>query len=400
MNFTKHWAGTLDDYVIDLAWSPDGTILAAASAAGAVTLYDAVTGAVKHAFPGHENGTNCLAWRPVRRAVPDEPRLPSAHPEDGGLSQTLETPHLLATGGQDGCVRFWDPATGQQTAEVKLGSAWVEHLVWSVGRVVPDEPRGAKAHPEDSPYLFASAGKKLVALNSDGSIAHTFPDAPKTISALAVSSPATLLPGDGPDKHRAGSSQQRRNAHPLLAAAHFGGVCVWDTVAFAAQKELPYGNAILALTWSPDGRWLVAGCHDNAVHLWIPSEDLELHMSGYETKLKELSFSRDSKWLATGGGRDACVWDCTGDGPEGREPLLLPHKARTCAVAFQREHGLLATGSVDGEFCLWSPSRKNPVIAEVKMPAAATKFAWSPDDSLLAVGTEKGGLFVFKLSGS
>ncbi len=36
------------------------------------------------------------------------------------------------------------------------------------------------------------------------------------------------------------------------------------------------------------------------------------------------------------------------------------------------------------------------------MPSAATKFAWRPDDALLAVGTEKGQVFVFKtgLSGS
>jgi WD40 repeat protein len=120
-------------------------------------------------------------------------------------------------------------------------------------------------------------------------------------------------------------------------------------------------------------------------------------MSGYETKLKELSFSQDSKWLATGGGRDACVWDCTGAGPEGREPMLLPHSARVCAVAFQHQHSLLATASTAGEFLLWSPSRKNPLLAEVKMPATATKFVWRPDDSLLAVGTEKGAVFVFKV---
>jgi WD40 repeat protein len=165
---------------------------------------------------------------------------------------------------------------------------------------------------------------------------------------------------------------------------------------FNAQNEFPYGNAIYALTWSPDNRWLVAGCHDNAVHLWVPAEDLELHMSGYETRLKELSFSHDSKWLATGGGKDVCVWDCAGAGPEGREPLQLPQTGRTTAVAFQHQHGLLATGDAGGVFTLWAPTRKNPMVAEVKMPSAATKFAWSADDSLLAVGTEKGAVYVFK----
>ncbi len=218
-----------------------------------------------------------------------------------------------------------------------------------------------------------------MAISPDGVPAHTFPDAPKTISALACR--ASTLNGQ---------------PSTLLASACFGHVVVWDAANFAAQKEFTYGNAIYALTWSPDGRWLVAGCHDNAVHLWVPAEDLELHMSGYETRLKELSFSHDSKWLATGGGRDVCVWDCAGAGPEGREPLQLPQTNRTTAVAFQRSHSLLATGDGGGVFTLWAPTRKNPMVAEVKMPSAATKFAWSADDALLAVGTEQGAVYVFR----
>jgi WD40 repeat protein len=359
MVFAKHWAATLDDYVIDLAWSPDGTLLAAASAAGGVSLYDAATGAVRHALPGHENGANCLAWCP--------------------------TAGELATGGQDGCVKFWSAATGAELAETKLGSAWVEHLAW-VRRGPPraSAPATGNERPmnDSPPYLLcAAAGRKLVALHADGTTEHTFPDAPKSISALATFPAGNAEPS---------------TLNPAIAAACFGHVSVWGATDFSAQKDFSYGNAIYALTWSPDRRWLVAGCHDNAVHLWAPAEDLELHMSGYETRLKELSFSSDSRWLATGGGRDACVWDCSGAGPEGREPLLLPHAARVIAVAFQNSHSLLATGSSDGEFSLWAPSRKNPLIAEVKMPSPATKFAWRADDGLLAVGTEKGQLFVFK----
>lgn len=343
MNFSKHWAATLDDYAIDLAWSPDGTILAAASAAGSISLFDHAQGVVLHEFEGHLDGANCLAWMPA----------PKAH------SSALSAPQLLASGGQDGHVRFWNTSTDVPPHDLKLGTAWVEHLGW--------QPAAS------TPLLFAAAGKKLVALRSDGSLAHTFPDAPKSITALAWRADGTAC-----------------------AVAYFGGVCVWDATTFAVQKEFPYGNTIHALTWSPDGRWLVAGCQDNAVHLWAPAEDVELHMSGYETKLKELSFSHDSKWLATGGGQDACIWDCEGAGPEGRTPLQFPHKTRVCATAFQHTHSLLATAAVDGEFCLWSPSRKNPLVAEVKMPSPAAKFAWRGDDTLLAVGTERGNIFVFK----
>ena len=382
MQLTKHWATTLDDYVIDLAWSPDGAQLAAASTTGPVSLFARLDGARGPELPGHENGTNCLAWAPqVGRVVPDEPGPSTAHPED--------SPYLLATGGQDGAVKFWDAAAGQHTATAKLGSAWVEHLGWRPVR--KDEVRIKKEEvkqtlensdpdssflPLNSSLLFAAAGKNLTALRPDGSVVHAFKPAPKTISALA------WQPSGG-----------------CVAVAYFGGVCLWDADDFIAQKEFAYANGIHALVWSPDSRWLVSGNQDPSVHLWIPAEDVELQMSGYEGKVKELSYDHTSRWLATGGGRECCIWDCAGAGPEGREPAMLPHEAKVCAVAFQHTHGLLATASQDGVVQLWSPERQQPLRATVKMPAAATKFAWSPDDALLAIGSAKGAVYVLKCEG-
>ena len=165
----------------------------------------------------------------------------------------------------------------------------------------------------------------------------------------------------------------------------------------STQREYAYASAIAALTWSPDGRWLVAGAQDNAVHLWIPEEEQEFHMSGYETKVRELSFSPDSRWLATGGARDACVWDCSGAGPEGREPLALPHADRVCAVAFQHAQGLLATAANDHQVGLWNPRNAPPQAAAVKLTAPASQLAWSPDDTRLAIGSQKGGVMVLKV---
>ena len=339
MQLTKHWAAQLDDYAIDLAWSPDGTLLAAASAAGPVSLFAAADGARRHPLPGHDNGTNCLAWAPV----------------SGSQPSALNPQLLLATGGQDGAVKFWDAAAGQHTATAKLGRDWVEHLAW-VGDV-----------------LFAAAGKNLFAVRTDGSVAHTFKPAAKTITALAAP--------------RAGG---------CIASACYGGVTLWDTDDFLAQKELVYANGIHALVWSPDAKWLVSGNQDPSVHLWIPENDIELHMSGYETKVKHLSYDHTSRWLATSGGRECCVWDCSGAGPEGREPAMLPHEAPLCAVAFQHTHGILTTASADGTVCLWSVDRAKPLRATVKMPAPATKLAWSPDDRQLAIGSEKGAVYVLK----
>jgi len=356
MQLTKHWAAQLDDYTIDLAWSPDGTQLAAASSAGPISLYAATDGNKLHELPGHPDGTNCLAWQPG----------------SGSQLSALNSQLLLATGGQDGSVKFWDALAGQHTATAPLGRDWVDHLVWvPSGTGLPTRDPSPPLAPSST--LFAAAGKTLTALRADATVAHTFKPAAKTITALSAP--------------RSGG---------CIAAAHFGGVQLWDTDDFLLQKEFPYANGIHALVWSPDQRWLVSGNQDPSVHLWIPEKDIELHMSGYETKVKHLSYDYTSRWLATSGGREACIWDCSGEGPEGREPAMLPHEAPICALAFQNAHGLLATASADGTVQLWSPERPKPLRATVKMPSAATKLAWSPDDRQLAIGSEKGAVYVLK----
>jgi WD40 repeat protein len=345
MQLIKHWAATLDDYTIDLAWSPDGSQLAVASAAGPVTIFNPTDGAIQHPLAGHDEGTNCLAWHPAGSA--------------------------LATGGQDGLVKFWDPAAGQHVTSVKMGNAWVEHLAWRpVGSQLADAQSGA---PHQSTWLAAAAGRQLLALRPDGTELHAFKDAPKSISAVSW--------------HPQGG---------CVAVSYFGGVCLWDGDDFIPQKEFPYNNGIQALVWSPDARWLVSGNQDPSVHLWVPTEDVELQMSGYETKVKDLAFDQNSRWLATGGSSECCVWDCTGAGPEGREPAMLPHEGKICALAFQNSHGLLASASQDGTVMLWSPERPKPLRVTVKMPAAATKLAWSPDDTMLAIGSEQGVVYVLK----
>jgi WD40 repeat protein len=317
-------------------------------------LLDGATGAKLHELAGHADGTECLAWAPGTGSA-SEVRKPESF--------------LLATGGQDGRVRLWDAAAGQQTAEADAaGGAWVQHLQWQP--VAPPPNSGLRVA-----ILAVAAGRRLLFLNPDGSTAHLFKDAAKSLSALAW--------------HPRGTT---------VAVASFGGVVVWDADRFQVRHEFRYGNAIEKLVWSPDGRWLVAGAQDNAVHLWIPEEDLEFHMSGYETKVRELSFSSDSRWLATGGARDACVWDCTGAGPEGRDPVALPHSDRVCAVAFQHAHDLLATAAQNGEVDLWSLSRGESRIATVKLTAPPANLAWSPDDAMLAIGSQKGGLLVLKVS--
>lgn len=329
MDLTKHWAATLDDYAIDLAWIPGGARLAAASASGNLTLFNTADGAVVKSWEANPNGINCLAANGAG----------------------------LASGGQDGAVRIWDGSNGEAIASLTLGAAWVDHLGW--------RPTGGS--------IAAAAGKKLSFVSAEGTLLKTVAEAPKTISAIAW--------------HPSGGA---------VAAAAFGGVRLWDADDFVLQKELPYNNGIHSLAWSPDGEWLVTGNQDPSVHLWKPDSDLELHMSGYEGKVKHLAFDKTSRWLATSGGSAACVWDCSGPGPEGREPAMLPHDAPITALAYQKNFSLLATAAMDGTCMIWSPERPKPLRATIRLPNAVTKLTWSPDDQYLAIGSDKGIVYVLR----
>ena len=99
MNLEKQWASQIDDYVIDLDWAPDGSLLAAAAGSGPIGVLAGDGGARRHGFQGHDAGTNCLSFSPDGR--------------------------FLASGGQDGAVKIWDAAAGQHAATAAMGPGWV-----------------------------------------------------------------------------------------------------------------------------------------------------------------------------------------------------------------------------------------------------------------------------------
>ena len=60
------------------------------------------------------------------------------------VAWSMDRQHL-ASAGQDGKIRLWDPTTGTQTREMPGGASWVERVAWG--------PTGN--------LLASAAGKKL-----------------------------------------------------------------------------------------------------------------------------------------------------------------------------------------------------------------------------------------------
>jgi WD40 repeat protein len=185
-----------------------------------------------------------------------------------------------------------------------------------------------------------------------------------------------------------------------LAVAAYGGVTIYDPANSEPVKLWPYKGSPLKLSWSPSGLMLAHGNQDSSVHFRYAETDEELHMSGYIRKVRELSWDFKGRYLVTGGGPGACIWDCAGNGPAGTTPKILEgQSAFTSAVAWQNRGFLIATGDASGRFCVWQPVNRTPLIgAGTFSDTEISGVAWSPDDKLLAVGSGAGALGVFKVN--
>ena len=330
------WQCHLDDHVIDLAWSPDGNSLAAASVSGPVFILDAELGTTLHTLTGHDFGTTAVAW--------------------GGAK-------VLATAGQDGLARIWNTRDGRERFALEAGADWVEQLAWSA----------------DSERLATGAGRKLRLWDFGGELIREYPDHVSTISYVGF-----------------------RPISDELTSACYGGLTVWHTESDWAKREFTWKGSVLAVVWSPDGRWFATGEQDRSVNLWEYREGDHFRMSGFATKVRELAWTADSRWLATGGGERIGLWDC-GDGqPAGRPPRpLIGHAdgANVNDLAFQRRGPLLASCGTDGLIAVWHPEVSELPVALCVSDREITRVRWSPDDRFLAAGTALGQVALFRVDG-
>jgi WD40 repeat protein len=178
-----------------------------------------------------------------------------------------------------------------------------------------------------------------------------------------------------------------------LAIAHYNGVTFWFPNAGGAKPELfEWKGSHLAVTVSPDGRFLVTAMQEPTLHGWRIADGKHMRMSGYSARVRSLSWTADGEALATAGSEQLILWPFDGkDGPMGRQPRLLAQsQARCVQVACHPKQAVCAAGYADGT--IWLVRLDDGALIEVRSGDGqpVTALGWSADGQVFAYGTENG----------
>ena len=178
-----------------------------------------------------------------------------------------------------------------------------------------------------------------------------------------------------------------------IAASTYGGAALWFA-RIAEQKPtfLKWAGSHTAVTFSPDGAFVVTAMQDAQLHGWRLKDQKNMRMGGYPSKVRAMSFLSNGQLLATSGAQGAVLWPFIGsNGPMGREATEIGYDegSQIALVASQPKHGLLAAGLSDGRVWLADPAgqglnflkaERGAPITALAMSADAARVAWADED--------------------
>lgn len=327
------WSLDLTDHVGVVAPSPDSSTVALGSLGGDALVVDVGTGDTLAKLADHPMGVLAAAWSP-----------------DG---------QRLAVGGQDGALRIYQNDADEVAAASLDG--WVASLSWS--------PKG---------LLAVGAGRTLVVLDADGATLRRYPDQVSTVTSVAWSA----------DGRRVG-------------VAAYGGIRWYEPGASDTSDEpartFAWKGSILSLTVSPTGKWACGGAQDATVHIWRLWSGNDLSMSGYPSKIEQLGFRHDGRWLAVGCLGELTVWDFGGRGPSGTRPASGEgHDRHITGLAWEPGADRVATGGADSQVIVWpSPSKAGRTLRPQNAQEHTTSvagLAWAGTAGPLIVGYADGSV--------
>jgi len=186
-----------------------------------------------------------------------------------------------------------------------------------------------------------------------------------------------------------------------VAAASYGGVWLWYArIADQKPAVLKWAGSHVAIAWSPDGKFLISGMQENALHGWRVADEKNMRMGGYPAKVKSLVFLAKGNLMATSGANGVVVWPFAGStGPMGKQAAEVgfEEKALATRVAGMPGAGWVTWGLDDGRVRACDLASQKVVELKAERGAPISALAMTPDGKRVAWGDEDGQAGVAEL---
>jgi WD40 repeat protein len=348
----------------------------------------------------------------------------------------------LASASQDGTIKVWDAANGQELLKLKGLTDWIYDVAFS-----PDGSRLASGSDDQTIMVWNTAngqellkleghtgvvlhvafspdGNRLASSSADGTlkiwdtangqVLHTFKRQPGPVWSVAFS----------PDGSRLASTEEKTirvwdtangqelfelkghtglvesvafnpDGNRLASASGDGTIKVWDTVSRQELRSLEgHTGPLRRVAFSPDGSRLASAGRDQTIKVWDAATGRMLRtLKGHTNVVESVAFSPDGSRLAS------ASWDLTikvWEAASGQEQRTLKgHTGAVLSVAFSLDGSRLASASQDQTIKVWETANGFELRTLKGHTGGVSSVAFSPDGSWLASAGDDGAIKVW-----
>jgi WD40 repeat protein len=278
--------------VLNVAFSPDGQLLAASNASGEIQLWQTHDSQCHQTLSGHQNWVRIIAFSPDSR--------------------------LLASTSDDLTIRIWDTHTGTCTKTIQ-SSSFPLHT------------------------SFCPTGQQLVTAHADGHLkiweVATWQLRQELVAHQGWACRATFSP-DG---------------EQLVSSGADNLVKLWDLATGHCIQEMSgHDGWIFTAIFSPDGHQILSAALDRTMRIWDRHTGVCLKiLTGHTGWIWSAVFSPDGQQIAsTSDDRTLRLWHPN----SGQcQQVIQGHTDQIWSVAYHPAGDRLATGSEDQTIRLWDP---------------------------------------------
>ena len=186
-----------------------------------------------------------------------------------------------------------------------------------------------------------------------------------------------------------------------LASGGFRRLALWNGESLKLEREWTNGLAgrITSIKFSPEGDKLVlaegASAQSGLVRVYSIAEGkVVASWRAHEDTIFDMDLSRDGRQLVTAGGDKLIkVWNLSSKKELAR---LEGHTAQVLAVAFNTNATQVASGGADQQLKVWDIESRHLTSKLGKHSAAITAVAWPGDGEVIFAATDEGAAFTYK----